>query len=378
MDTALLLSILLLVLALVLGSFANVLIHRLPLGESIIAPRSHCPSCKTPLKTIDKIPVLSYFLLRGKCRFCSEEISIRYLIVEMLVAAISAPFIHHLIFLADWHFAANTFLSHSEFSMNLPPYLSFTPYLIFISPIIKVIFIEIFITITVALSFIDHKKHELPHELTYTGILLGLVYSFLFTNIQTSLVSIGLVFFIFDAVTHFANILYFKKKALLISPAALILRIDFLHKHITWVYLLYISAFAYLFWAQSINTLNILLLLIGISYIANDIFLDFFFLSPKAREESYFPDEDLHTVMGGGDAAMAALIASIISITSKSFMIIWLAFPIALGYVIGQKIISKFSSKSSKDDELSKRIPFGSSLAVALIIGMILTLEHIF
>lgn len=73
-------------LGLCIGSFANVLIHRLPRGESIVAPGSHCPICNTPLRVKDNIPLLSYALLRGKCRDCGAPISRRYPLVEALTA----------------------------------------------------------------------------------------------------------------------------------------------------------------------------------------------------------------------------------------------------------------------------------------------------
>jgi leader peptidase (prepilin peptidase) / N-methyltransferase len=70
------------VLGLVVGSFLTVLIHRVPRRESIVRPGSRCPACGTPLRAIDNIPVLSYLLLRGRCRACGEPISIGYPLVE--------------------------------------------------------------------------------------------------------------------------------------------------------------------------------------------------------------------------------------------------------------------------------------------------------
>ena len=68
----------------ILGSFLNVVIHRLPEGASLVSPRSHCPSCRTPIHAFDNIPVLSYFLLRGRCRHCRARIPMRYPLVEGL------------------------------------------------------------------------------------------------------------------------------------------------------------------------------------------------------------------------------------------------------------------------------------------------------
>ncbi|NLB61763.1 MAG: prepilin peptidase [Clostridiales bacterium] len=71
-------------LGLVIGSFLNVVIYRVPRKESLSFPASHCPGCNNPIKWYDNIPVISYMLLKGKCRSCKEKISPRYSIVELL------------------------------------------------------------------------------------------------------------------------------------------------------------------------------------------------------------------------------------------------------------------------------------------------------
>jgi leader peptidase (prepilin peptidase) / N-methyltransferase len=75
------------VLGAILGSFLNVVIHRLPRGESLASPGSRCPSCGAPIAPYDNIPVLSWILLRGRCRHCGAPISPRYPAVELLTAA---------------------------------------------------------------------------------------------------------------------------------------------------------------------------------------------------------------------------------------------------------------------------------------------------
>jgi leader peptidase (prepilin peptidase) / N-methyltransferase len=76
------------VLGLALGSFFNVVAYRLPRGESLSRPGSRCPSCGTPVRPFDNVPVLSWLLLRGRCRDCRTAISIRYPVVEALTAAL--------------------------------------------------------------------------------------------------------------------------------------------------------------------------------------------------------------------------------------------------------------------------------------------------
>ena len=77
-----------LVLGLVIGSFLNVVAWRVPRGESINHPGSHCPVCETPLRPIDNIPVISWLALRGRCRYCGTAISARYPLVEVACAVL--------------------------------------------------------------------------------------------------------------------------------------------------------------------------------------------------------------------------------------------------------------------------------------------------
>jgi leader peptidase (prepilin peptidase) / N-methyltransferase len=85
------------VLGAIFGSFLNVVIHRLPRHESVVRPASHCPKCGTPVKPYDNIPILSWLLLRGRCRNCAAPISPRYPLVETLTAVlcVGAVLVHH-------------------------------------------------------------------------------------------------------------------------------------------------------------------------------------------------------------------------------------------------------------------------------------------
>ena len=74
----------------VLGSFLNVVIHRLPRGESLASPGSRCPRCGAPVKPYDNVPVISWLVLRGRCRHCGAPISPRYPVVELLTALVFA------------------------------------------------------------------------------------------------------------------------------------------------------------------------------------------------------------------------------------------------------------------------------------------------
>jgi leader peptidase (prepilin peptidase)/N-methyltransferase len=127
------------ILGAIIGSFLNVIIHRVPREQSIVFPNSACPSCKTPLRAYDNIPILSFLILSGKCRNCRKPISIRYPIVEALTA---------LLFIAV--------VLHDGTSFALPFDLAFVAAL-------------------VALIFIDAEHMILPNAITYPGILFALI-----------------------------------------------------------------------------------------------------------------------------------------------------------------------------------------------------------
>jgi leader peptidase (prepilin peptidase) / N-methyltransferase len=78
------------VLGLIVGSFLNVVIYRVPRNESVVSPRSSCPECGAPIRERDNIPVLSWLLLRGRCRDCKAPISIHYPLVELACGALFA------------------------------------------------------------------------------------------------------------------------------------------------------------------------------------------------------------------------------------------------------------------------------------------------
>lgn len=123
----------------IIGSFLNVVIHRLPREESIVFPNSRCPSCGANISFYDNIPVLSYLILRGRCRNCRAPISARYPAVEALTG---------LLYVA-------VFL-HDGLTMGLP-------------------FDLVFVTALVALIFIDAEFMILPDAITYPGMLFALL-----------------------------------------------------------------------------------------------------------------------------------------------------------------------------------------------------------
>lgn len=133
-----------------LGSFLNVVIHRLPQSESIVKPRSKCPACGQPIRWYDNIPILSFFLLKRRCRDCQELISFRYPLVEALTAGLA---------LALW--------LKFGLSKELAVHFGFTAALI-------------------AVTFIDIDHRIIPNEISLPGIVIGFACSFLWEGFWVS------------------------------------------------------------------------------------------------------------------------------------------------------------------------------------------------
>lgn len=127
------------VLGLLFGSFLNVVIWRVPRGESVVRPPSHCPSCGVPIRSRDNVPVVSWLALRGRCRNCKTRVSGRYPLVELLTGTVFV--------LVAWRVGLHP---------ALPAYLYLG-------------------AVGIALAFIDIDTRRLPDPLTYPSYLVGLV-----------------------------------------------------------------------------------------------------------------------------------------------------------------------------------------------------------
>ncbi len=132
------------VFGLLVGSFANVLVHRLPRGESIVSPGSHCPSCQKSIAWYDNIPVLSWLLLGGKCRHCHTGIAWRYPLLELSMGLIWG--------LLAWLYPA--YLMPVQLAQAIA-----------------------LVTLLWILTLIDLETFLLPNALTFPGIALGLLFA---------------------------------------------------------------------------------------------------------------------------------------------------------------------------------------------------------
>jgi leader peptidase (prepilin peptidase) / N-methyltransferase len=130
------------IFGLIIGSFLNVVIHRLPLAESVVFPPSHCPRCRAAIPFYDNIPLLSYLILLGKCRSCRSRISLQYPLVEALCAFSFWLVVH-------------------QYGLTVQAAAS-----------------AVFICLLIVLAAIDIKYMILPDELTIGGAVFFFIYSF--------------------------------------------------------------------------------------------------------------------------------------------------------------------------------------------------------
>jgi len=140
------------IMGLMFGSFFNVCVHRIPRRESIVTPGSHCPKCDHAIAWYDNIPLFSWLLLRARCRYCQQTIAIRYPILELVVGI-------------SWGALA----AHFGLSLVLVQAL-------------------VLVSLLWILSWIDLETGLLPDALTYPGMLLGLVFAWLFGFLPEALV----------------------------------------------------------------------------------------------------------------------------------------------------------------------------------------------
>ena len=146
-------------LGLIIGSFLNVYLHRIPEGISIVWPPSKCVYCSKRIVWYDNIPVLSYLFLRGKCRHCQRKISAQYLIVEFLTGIVFLLLFRSVLIVSGGSVCAY-------------------------------IFYIIFCCFLIVGSFVDLRLHIIPNEITYTGLVLAPIVSLLctgFHNLNSSL-----------------------------------------------------------------------------------------------------------------------------------------------------------------------------------------------
>jgi prepilin signal peptidase PulO-like enzyme (type II secretory pathway) len=167
------------IISLAFASFTGLIIDRKCRGISIIKPGSHCPKCQTPLRWFQNIPLFSFIFLQGRCAYCKTKISIENICIEILYLLVSLPIIYR--------FFLSASLDEALISRNILMFLFFI----------------VLTTITIAIGFIDFKTFQIPHALSYSGIIIALVCVYLFqgeSQLISSIQTMGFILLFYDKI----------------------------------------------------------------------------------------------------------------------------------------------------------------------------------
>lgn len=385
-------QILLSITALFFGSLTGVLVKRIPENENFGLARSKCPDCGHQLKWYENIPLFSYIILLGKCSNCNGKISKFYPGIEIGFLLCAIPFID---------IAVKRFVAFGGIFDQAFIFLDFLFYMGFIA-------------IALALGLIDQKKMLLPHKLTYSGIILGIVYVSLFSSAyyapSESLVQVfsfvpsfflstfsamkqfAIVVFSLDIIVYFANLVIFRENALLDSSNALSFGQKKLQENMKLVYLLYAILILTLIYLGQNFLLEIFFIIIGILYIVFEMIPFFQAKNLEVGQEIVTPEDQARngetekkTILGGGDIMMLGFFATVLGFVKTSFVFltsfyiafIFLMFKIICAYFSYQMELRKADSPAQdKNFDIKTlfrgNIPLGLALAISFITVMMM------
>lgn len=327
----------------IVGSFLNVCIHRMPRGESIVSPPSHCPHCRYSIPWFLNIPLATWLFLKGKCRNCRAPISARYFLVELLTGVL---------FLACW--------------------LKFGPR----SAVVALVYCALVAGLVVA-TFIDFEHFIIPDEITIGGTIAGFVISLLVpalhhaTHAMTSaresflglLVGGGLVY----GILRLGKLLFGRQKISLEPGTRLIFTetaIQFPDEEIKFEDLFYRNSDVVIFQAESIELLG---------RVFKDVPVR---LSPKrliVGEELFDPEKVTHMeavtgeiiipreAMGFGDVKFMAAIGAFLGWPAVLFSLMASSM---IGALVGLGLIV------ARRQEWSSRLPYGPYIAMGAVLWM--------
>jgi leader peptidase (prepilin peptidase) / N-methyltransferase len=325
----------------IVGSFLNVCIHRMPRGESIVSPPSHCPYCNYSIPWYLNIPLLTWLYLRGRCANCKAPISIRYFLVELLTGVV---------FAVCW----------IKFG-NPTPALALV-YCFFIAGLIVA-------------TFIDFEHFIIPDEITFGGIAVGFILSFLlpsmhFTksasdSMQQSLLGVGVGVGILYGILRLGK-LFFGRQRMALEPGT---HVVFTETHMKWPGseieygdVLYRTSDTIHFHAQQLEMIDRCYKDVEVSLRQNRLLVG---------EEVFDPNTVLHMeatldelvlpreAMGLGDVKFMGAIGAFLGWQSVVFS---LAVSSMIGSVVGVTLIAL------KKKEWSNRLPYGPYISMAVVI----------
>jgi leader peptidase (prepilin peptidase) / N-methyltransferase len=325
------------------GSFLNVVIHRLPLGESIVSPPSHCPHCKYSIPWYLNVPLFTWLYLKGKCRNCRAPISARYFLVELLTGVA---------FLGCW----------IAFGKS--------------SPILALIYCMV-IAGFIAATFIDFEHFIIPDEITIGGTVVGLVCSIAFPRLHgqnniisgmvQSLLGIGVGAGVIYAILRIGKLLFGKQRVELPSEGRIVFTETSVHlpdKEIPYEELFYRQSDTVTLHARTVE-------------LADRCYKDVVVkLSPsklQIGDEEFDPEKVPHLeavsaeivlpreAMGFGDVKFMAAIGAFLGWQATLFSLMVSSI---IGSIVGVGLIVMGKR------EWSSRLPYGPYIAAAAVIWM--------
>ena len=323
------------------GSFLNVCIHRMPIGQSIISPPSHCPKCKYSIPFYLNVPLVTWLTLRGECANCREPISIRYFLVELLTG---------LMFLGCW-------LLYGRDSAGVA--------------LVLCLVMAGLITAT----FIDLAHFIIPDEITIGGAVVGFICSFAvpalhgtasrFESLKASLIGIVVGGLLVEAVRQLGKLAFGKMKVALDGPTKIFFGdtgVVFPDKEMPYEDIFYRKSDAIRFHATRLE-------LADRCYVNADVALSP--LKLKIGSDEFPPEQNLYMeavtdklvlpreAMGFGDVKFMAAIGAFLGWQATVFSLVVSSF---LGAILGGVLIVL------KRHERSNPIPFGPYIAAAAAI----------
>ena len=325
----------------IVGSFLNVCIHRMPLGQSIVSPPSHCPHCQYSIPWYLNVPLVTWLYLRGKCRNCGAPISIRYFLVELLTAV--------------------TFLSCWLMFGNQSAWLALI-YAVFLAGLI-------------AATFIDFEHFIIPDEITIGGMVAGFVFSFLLPalheqtsvsgGLQQSLLGMGAGAGIIYGILRLGKLLFGRQKVALPADTRIIFSETAVHlpdKDIPYEDLFYRQSDVITLHARTLELADRCYQDVRVRLTPATLWIDQEELNPEevphleaVCTEIVFPRE----AMGLGDVKFMAAIGAFLGWQAVLFSLMVSSL---IGSVIGVALIAL------RKREWSSRLPYGPYIALAAAI----------
>jgi len=334
-------SVMFFVLGCIVGSFLNVCIHRMPLGQSIVSPPSHCPHCKYSIPWFLNIPLVTWLSLRGKCKNCGAPISMRYFLVELLTGVA---------FLSCW--------------------LAFGRQ----SALIALVY-AVFLAGLIVATFIDFEHFIIPDEITIGGMVVGFLCSFLLPSLhhessvtggmKQSLLGIGVGAGVIYAILRLGKVLFGRQKLALGTDTKIVFgetSLQLPDRDILYEEIFYRPSDAIALQARTVELVDRCYKDVAVRLSSSRLQIGEERLNPEevpyleaVSQEIVLPRE----AMGLGDVKFMGAIGAFLGWQSVIFSLVVSSF---IGAMVGLALV--LSGKRA----LSSRLPYGPYIAIAAAI----------